>query len=146
MKKSNPNPKANKNILRLAYVVAGVFVCMILYLGYFLQFKSDSAINNAYNPRVDLLAERVVRGGTPAMGLVTGTGCMLSALTGAFLGGQRPEERDYFEAAAAAASMPFMPPVLGTMTLLTFLMMLLLTPSQTEPGSWPSTSRALAAA
>ena len=48
--------------------------------------------------------------------------------------------------AAAAASMPFMPPVLGTMTLLTFLMMLLLTPSQTEPGSWPSTSRALAAA
>lgn len=62
MKKSNPNPKANKNILRLAYVVAGVFVCMILYLGYFLQFKSDSAINNAYNPRVDLLAERVVRG------------------------------------------------------------------------------------
>ena len=35
------------------------------------------------------------------MGLVTGTGCMLSALTGAFLGGQRPEERDYFEVVAA---------------------------------------------
>lgn len=52
----------------------------------------------------DGLRERVVRGGTPAMGLVTGTGCMLSALTGAFLGGQKSEERDYFEAAAAAAS------------------------------------------
>ena len=48
--------------------------------------------------------------------------------------------------AAAAASIPFIPPVLGTMTLLTFLMMLLLTPSQTWPGSLPSTSRALAAA
>lgn len=62
MKKRNPNPNANKNILRLAYVVAGVFVCMLLYLGYFLQFESGSVINNAYNPRVDLLAERVVRG------------------------------------------------------------------------------------
>ncbi len=62
MKKSNPNPNANRNILRLAYVVAGVFVCMLLYLGYFLQFESGSVINNAYNPRVDLLAERVVRG------------------------------------------------------------------------------------
>ncbi|HJC48385.1 MAG TPA: penicillin-binding protein 2 [Candidatus Lachnoclostridium pullistercoris] len=62
MKKNVPNPKANKNILRLAYAVAGVFVCMVLYLGYFLQFESDSVINNAYNPRVDLLAERVVRG------------------------------------------------------------------------------------
>ena len=62
MKKSNPNPNANKNILRLAYGVAGVFICMLLYLGYFLQFESGTVINNAYNPRVDLLSERVVRG------------------------------------------------------------------------------------
>lgn len=62
MRRSGPNPKANKNILRLAYAVAGVFACLVLYLGYFLQFESDSVINNAYNPRVDLLAQRVVRG------------------------------------------------------------------------------------
>ena len=47
---------------------------------------------------------------------------------------------------AAAASMPFIPSVLGTTTLLTFLMMLLLTPIFTRSGSQPSTSRALAAA
>ena len=63
MRRSGPNPKANKNILRLAYAVAGVFACLVLYLGYFLQFESDSVINNAYNPRVDLLAQRVVPGG-----------------------------------------------------------------------------------
>lgn len=62
MKRSEPNPKANKNILRLAYVVAGIFVCMLLYLGYFIQFESGTAINNTYNPRVNLLAEKVVRG------------------------------------------------------------------------------------
>ena len=48
--------------------------------------------------------------------------------------------------ATAAASMPFIPSVLGTTTLLTFLMMLLLTPIFTRSGSQPSTSRALAAA
>lgn len=62
MKRSEPNPKANENILRLAYVVAGIFVCMLLYLGYFIQFESGTAINNTYNPRVNLLAEKVVRG------------------------------------------------------------------------------------
>ena len=62
MKRSEPNPKANKNILSLAYVVAGIFVCMLLYLGYFIQFESGTAINNTYNPRVNLLAEKVVRG------------------------------------------------------------------------------------
>ena len=48
--------------------------------------------------------------------------------------------------AAAAASMPFRPSVLGTTTLLTFLMMLLLTPISTRSGMASSTSRALAAA
>ena len=47
---------------------------------------------------------------------------------------------------AAAASIPFSPPVLGTVTLLTFLMMLPLTSSSTPSGWTPSSSRALAAA
>ena len=50
MKKSNPNPNANRNILRLAYVVAGVFVCMLLYLGYFLQFESGSESTTPTTP------------------------------------------------------------------------------------------------
>ena len=48
--------------------------------------------------------------------------------------------------AATAASMPFRCPVLGTITLFTFLMMLPLTCSCTLSGSTPSTSRAFAAA
>ena len=48
--------------------------------------------------------------------------------------------------AAAAAGMPRSPPVWGTTTLLTFLMMLPLTSTSTRSGSAPRTLRALAAA
>ena len=54
---------------------------------------------------VDVIArgERVLflRGGSPTMARITGSGCMLSALTGAF-GGASPDQP--FEAAAAAAA------------------------------------------
>lgn len=46
----------------------------------------------------------------------------------------------------AAASTPRMPPELGTVTLLTFLMMLPEQPTSSDSGSHPSTSRASAAA
>ncbi len=48
--------------------------------------------------------------------------------------------------AAAAASIPFIPPVCGTVTLLTFLMILPLASISTCLGSAPSSSRARAAA
>ena len=47
--------------------------------------------------------------------------------------------------AAAAASMPLRLLVLGTTTLLTFLMMLPLASTRTDSGSTPRSSRALAA-
>lgn len=64
MKKANQNPnaKTNRNILRLAYVVVGVFVCMIAYMVYFMQAESETVINNPYNARLNLLSDRVVRG------------------------------------------------------------------------------------
>lgn len=50
----------------------------------------------------------VIRGGSPAMGLVTGTGCMLSALVGAFCGAgnisQGERTQSFLRAAAAASS------------------------------------------
>lgn len=62
MKKSKPNPKANKSILCMTYVMVGLFVCMIGYFGYFLQFKSEDVINNSYNARLDRFADRIRRG------------------------------------------------------------------------------------
>lgn len=62
MRRDTPNPKANKSILMIAYVIVGIFVCMAGYFGYFLQVKSDSLINNSYNARLDSFADRIVRG------------------------------------------------------------------------------------
>lgn len=62
MKKSKPNPRANKNILYLTYVMVGLFVCMIGYFGFFLQFRSEDIINNSYNARLDRFSDRIVRG------------------------------------------------------------------------------------
>lgn len=62
MKKDIPNPKANRSMLVVAYLIVGIFICMIGYFGYFLQVRSDSVINNSYNARLDSFANRVVRG------------------------------------------------------------------------------------
>lgn len=62
MKKSIPNPKANRSILLITYFMVGLFVCMIGYFGYFLQWKSEDVINNSYNARLDQFADRIVRG------------------------------------------------------------------------------------
>lgn len=62
MKKSKPNPKANKGILWFAYGVVALFLGMGLYLGYFLQIKSEDVIGNPYNARLNSFADRIVRG------------------------------------------------------------------------------------
>lgn len=62
MRRDTPNPKANKSIIMIAYVIVGIFVCMAGYFGYFLQMKSDSLINNSYNARLDSFSDRIVRG------------------------------------------------------------------------------------
>ena len=56
MKKAEPNPKANRNIMKLVYGVIILFLGMMVYMGYFLQIKREDAINNSYNPRLDSFA------------------------------------------------------------------------------------------
>lgn len=62
MKKSKPNPKANRGILGFAYGVAGLFFCMALYLAYFMQVQSEDVINNPYNARIAGFEQRTIRG------------------------------------------------------------------------------------
>ena len=42
MKKSKPNPKANRNILWFVYAAIFLFLAMGIYVGYFLVVKSDT--------------------------------------------------------------------------------------------------------
>lgn len=62
MRKSRPDPDSNKGILFFTYLMVGVFVCMIGYFGYFLQFQGETVINNSYNARLDRFSDRIVRG------------------------------------------------------------------------------------
>lgn len=87
MKKSRPNPKANREILRLAYLVAGVFALMCLYLAFFLQFQSEEVINNPYNARLNLFEERIIRGS-----ILSGDGTVLAKTT---VGEDGREKREY---------------------------------------------------
>lgn len=62
MKKDKPNPKANRGILGFSYVVALLFAAMAVYMGYFLQVKSEEVVNNPYNARINERSEQIVRG------------------------------------------------------------------------------------
>lgn len=62
MKKNAQDPKANKGILAVTYLVVGIFLWMIGYYGYFMQVKSESVINNSYNARLDSFSDRILRG------------------------------------------------------------------------------------
>lgn len=62
MKAEQQNPKANRHILMLTYVITGLFIGLVVYYCYFLTVKSDAVINNSYNARLDSFADRVVRG------------------------------------------------------------------------------------
>lgn len=51
-----------QSVIRLTYVFSALLFGVIGYYTYFLTFKSKSVINNNYNYRQDLLAERITRG------------------------------------------------------------------------------------
>lgn len=61
-KRKKEGRRGNRQILLLTYAVVAVFLLMAAYLASFLAFDSETVINNARNPRQELLAERVVRG------------------------------------------------------------------------------------
>lgn len=65
--KSNPSDQmikhgGNQQIMVITYVFVLLFLSMIGYLVYFMVVQSKDVINNSYNQRQNLLAERTVRG------------------------------------------------------------------------------------
>lgn len=60
--KKKRGKNSNREIIILTYLFVGIFVGLLAYFGYFISVDSSNIINNPYNKRQDLLAERVVRG------------------------------------------------------------------------------------
>jgi peptidoglycan glycosyltransferase len=60
LNKAHNNPK--KSLYNVIYIFSGLFVLIMIYFSYFLIVKSEDTINNAYNNREKVLAERVLRG------------------------------------------------------------------------------------
>ena len=61
-RKAAPNPKANSCILGITYLMVALFLGLAVYMGYFLQVRSEDVINNSYNARLDSFSDRIVRG------------------------------------------------------------------------------------
>ena len=54
--------KFNRSILRICYAAVGLFFALIIYLVWFVQFEAPNVIGSSYNPRANLMSDRVVRG------------------------------------------------------------------------------------
>ena len=61
-REKDPGQRANEDILGLVYGAVFLFLCLVVYLGYFLTVNREAVINNAYNARLDTFAARVERG------------------------------------------------------------------------------------
>ena len=46
-RKAAPNPKANSCILGITYLMVALFLGLAVYMGYFLQVRSEDVINNS---------------------------------------------------------------------------------------------------
>lgn len=71
-KKKNGKPE-HQEILYVAYVFLGIFICMIGYFVYFQTMVSSNVITSPYNKRQDTFADRVIRGD-----IVTGDGTVIA--------------------------------------------------------------------
>ena len=54
--------KINNNIMKATYIFAGLFALLAVYLIGYILLQSKEDINNTYNKRQDILAEKIVRG------------------------------------------------------------------------------------
>lgn len=52
----------NKEVMHVTYLFVIIFMCLIGNMVYFMVVQSKDVINNSYNQRQNILAERVVRG------------------------------------------------------------------------------------
>lgn len=57
-KEMNPN----RPVFNIIYIFLGLILLMVGYYAYFLIAKSDEVINNPYNKRQEILAQRIIRG------------------------------------------------------------------------------------
>jgi penicillin-binding protein A len=62
LQRKSKRRSANREILVVTYIFIGLFVLLLANFTHFLFADSKTVINNTYNKRQDLLAERVVRG------------------------------------------------------------------------------------
>ncbi len=60
--KQNGSGNFRKTTFHIIYVFLGLFVLMAGYFTYFIFFQSDEVINNSYNKRQEVLAQRIIRG------------------------------------------------------------------------------------
>lgn len=60
--KQNGSGDFRKTTFHIIYIFLGLFVLMTCYFIYFILFQSDEVINNSYNKRQEVLAQRIVRG------------------------------------------------------------------------------------
>jgi peptidoglycan glycosyltransferase len=56
------NEDSRKSAFHILYIFLGLIVLMMGYFIYFIAFRSEEVINNSYNNRQEILAQRVVRG------------------------------------------------------------------------------------
>ena len=62
LKKKKNKKSKNEEMLYVAYIFLGIFVCMIGYFVYFQTVVSSNVITSPYNKRQDTFADRVIRG------------------------------------------------------------------------------------
>ncbi len=60
--RDHDNDKPGRSLLIVTYLLIALFVCMIVYFVYFLQVQAMDVINSSYNSRLEMFAERTVRG------------------------------------------------------------------------------------
>lgn len=54
--------KTNSQILKMAYLFAGLFLALIIFIGKYISVDSQEIITSPYNRRQDMFADTVVRG------------------------------------------------------------------------------------
>ena len=54
--------EVNKEFARVTYLFVALFLVLMVYVGYYDVVKGQEIINSPYNPRLDSMADRVVRG------------------------------------------------------------------------------------
>lgn len=86
-KKQKKKKPENQEMLYVAYICVGIFVCLIGYFVYFQTIVSSSVITSPYNKRQDTFADRVVRGS-----IVTSDGAVIAATS---VGAEGTETRVY---------------------------------------------------